>query len=1767
MSQLSKIAVLFMACALSLSARTQVRGWCEQGNKTVVATGVSGAPKVQGSYPQCTVTVRISPAGALMAIFADDAGTVKANPFTAAVSGYYFFYVDNGKYDITLSGTVAPPFTLSDVVVTNVIGSAAVPTGVGVGNGTAWSGVVAASQLQHLRRKPNVTGTQYEFATEPTLVASDYNFPAQSPADGDLIAGDKLITLTPVPLGVNWNDAGNSHWLYVSGGTDAAGACYILTTGPGTAVSGAASGTLTLHCAAQHRGAYTVASASGGIAEAVQAAPTTGMTGDSTEIRIPNLATVYAPITVASRKIAFTGIDTNGASVTRDASFVVGHTFHLGTGAQVHFERMSIGAASNIPNYASIYCGAGASTRIVDVQIVHGFYGVLNNGCESMFIRGLIWMNGLVDGPPLAGIRLTHPGGGTLNNVMISDSIVGGYTTGANIPTVGLYISNTDGLTVQNSWFGGNADGIFLEGAAGEFIQNIWLDNVAIDSFTTFGIGFAGNASAFNTIRITDSHINGQHAGTTSNCIDIGGTYGTGNVTSLQLLNNNIEDCHRNGIWLGPGAVGSKDIRIAGNRIINNNASVGGYHGVMLANGTTGVSITGNTIGNKGEGAGLHAYGILAIGTLTDAVIEGNDLSDNGTGPLSLGGALTRVLIANNKGIDDVIGNVASGATIAAPLNPVFEVTGTTSIANITGGWTGREITLIFTNAAPGGVGTGGNIAKAQTVSQNQALPLVFNGTNWYPGGGGGTLITASKYNFSAQAPGGTLTAATPATITLAPVPRGVNHDDAGHYLYISGGTGTAEAVLITGGAGHAGDATGTITFTPANTHTGAWTIRSASAGIKEAANVLNGIGTITLISGVQNIYASLILPTTISLIGQGTSNINGNPATILYWLGGAHPAIIVAGNPAGYDLDLYTSAMGYGIHRNYGLYSASGLGDGIWVGGDPAGALTPANWQGDFTNFEYLRVTNFTNALVYQLANFVTFSNCGFNGNSRALLVPSTGGGLQYTNFYSTVLTVGTGYAVQMDASSYGSGYIAFHAGQVSGTITGTALNWFSYGTHYEPNDSGEIVHIEVPANTWGGGNFHAEGGLMGTHNVAAQQLYFGYAGGASGGSVYNVSLSNVEISDTVHTVPLFVSFRSVGGNLRLDNIFDISGGLITVTQLYSTTNSVVPNILVTQPKFPLDLTAATTLAFPAGNTSYPAMGAVKISGATVGAGITAISGLLQGQYGILYTASAQTFTAGATIGNTVTATAGLPYTYYFDGAQTWISGGTGAGVGSGDVVGPAASVDDEVALFSSTTGKIIKRSALTGILKSASGVAAVAGANDVSGPQFCVSAAGSDAYACNLAPAITSYVTGTHYRFKADVANTGVASVSFNGIGVIPLKKAAGGVTTDLATNDVRAGQWVDLVYDGTNMQVQSLLGNSPAVTADAVSGASALKTANTVAVVDSAGVVKEATGVTIAAGVVTATGHIGPLTGAVTGNASTATALAANPAACSNQVVTDMAANGTLVCASVVEDMLGLTNVTTGDVSASAHGLAKKISVHATDDPTGACTLGQTYHNYATPSLWECVQTGAATTAWRLKLISTGTGAGSIQFPTSGAMSVGAGSTVKIGAHTGDVLGVSLNGGAVKTVMATDTVLLEAQHPAHDGDATSSAGDLTLALAAKFRTLTKSITLLDPVAGDSGSVQLVFGQAVTITRVWCSTKTATSTVTINLEERAEATPDTAGTEVLTSALVCDTDTQASTTFSNAGIAARVPLALTIASVANAPAVVRVHLEHTID
>jgi hypothetical protein len=91
------------------------------------------------------------------------------------------------------------------------------------------------------------------------------------------------------------------------------------------------------------------------------------------------------------------------------------------------------------------------------------------------------------------------------------------------------------------------------------------------------------------------------------------------------------------------------------------------------------------------------------------------------------------------------------------------------------------------------------------------------------------------------------------------------------------------------------------------------------------------------------------------------------------------------------------------------------------------------------------------------------------------------------------------------------------------------------------------------------------------------------------------------------------------------------------------------------------------------------------------------------------------------------------------------------------------------------------------------------------------CLDAESTDAYVCSLAPALMSYQTGQIIHFKANTANTTAATLNINALGAKTIKKVAGGITTDLATNDIRSGQYVAVQYDGTNFQMLSAIGNA--------------------------------------------------------------------------------------------------------------------------------------------------------------------------------------------------------------------------------------------------------------------------------------------------------------------------------------------------------------------
>lgn len=508
---------------------------------------------------------------------------------------------------------------------------------------------------------------------------------------------------------------------------------------------------------------------------------------------------------------------------------------------------------------------------------------------------------------------------------------------------------------------------------------------------------------------------------------------------------------------------------------------------------------------------------------------------------------------------------------------------------------------------------------------------------------GSGNEVWSNQYQFTSQ-PGGSLVPGNNA-ITLSPVPEGVNGTDTNHWLYVSGGTGAPEAVKITGGTAVAGAPSGQLIIQCANAHSGAWTLSSASAGIMEAIVANNGQGVINLPAGPSYLYATLVLPTVVSLRGQGAiSDGSVNVNTRLICAAGVSPGIAVA------DGRGTATGQGLGTHSGYHLYGA-GTGTGLWIGGDPANVFCPASWYGSFTRYVDLLVSNFSHALHFQSGNFLSFHRSDFNGLSRALYVPASAAGMQPTGFYDCLLTVPSGAAVEMNSSNFQTASLFYCGGQVSGTITGAAVDWQSIGTHYEPNAANDPI-VDISGSQ--AGIVKIFGGLCSTHGPSPP---FHIRMNSSQWLVLHVKDVTI-MCDSGATVGTFVNYgSSFGGILTLENIIPTFAG--TFTNLYQLSGSALPylqmSIALNQYTARVDVAAAATLVFPNGN--YPNRGLMAVTGATIpGAGITAVSGLLPAQSGVLLTRSAQTFTAGATIGNTITLTASVPYTYYFDGLQIWI-------------------------------------------------------------------------------------------------------------------------------------------------------------------------------------------------------------------------------------------------------------------------------------------------------------------------------------------------------------------------------------------------------------------------------------------------------------------------------------------------------------------------------
>lgn len=98
-----------------------------------------------------------------------------------------------------------------------------------------------------------------------------------------------------------------------------------------------------------------------------------------------------------------------------------------------------------------------------------------------------------------------------------------------------------------------------------------------------------------------------------------------------------------------------------------------------------------------------------------------------------------------------------------------------------------------------------------------------------------------------------------------------------------------------------------------------------------------------------------------------------------------------------------------------------------------------------------------------------------------------------------------------------------------------------------------------------------------------------------------------------------------------------------------------------------------------------------------------------------------------------------------------------------------------------------------------------------------------GGTYYAVPLSPAATTFTAGMVVRFLADAANTGSVNLKLNALAEKDLLK---NVNKELAAGDIKAGQMVEAVYDGTAFQATSILTRNGADFTSAETAISATK-----------------------------------------------------------------------------------------------------------------------------------------------------------------------------------------------------------------------------------------------------------------------------------------------------------------------------------------------------
>jgi hypothetical protein len=611
----------------------------------------------------------------------------------------------------------------------------------------AWHHNVLAAEVQAIEQAlgPNLS----HLPSSPFVLSTYFRF-AQAPG-GSLTPGMNAVTLTPVPGGVNGTD--QNHWLWISGGTGTPEA--VLIAG-GTAVSGQAGGTVFVNCAGAHSGAWTIGTATSGIQEAVQSLPGSGKVwvpaGDHDMYAGVNVPVTYSGVYIEGFGEPVTRLNVAANANNSSAGFFVWGGFSYNTGGIRSLSINFIQPDSAVPgDYTqwkpAIRFANGGGLKIQDVLIQCAYDGVYATGCNGMDISNLrvssishsVWIDFSADSVKIRGLHVYAAYGLTASQAdimsrynyglavgQVDDLQVSEYTAGTYVPLFCYTSTQTGGNTF------GNLTNCNFDTYGGVLMQD-GIIQISNSQFSPTGdcraVYQSGGVLKLDAIRMFNMSSHAAVEAAFSVRMKRGGTVIDCDAT-LSIENSWI---YNHTDWwfitsgIAGGYTGNANTVIVNNQFERPPNTAYAHPGITVQDGagtTNRATVTGNRMTQAGTGSGIW----LALGSDVAHVVAGN-----------VAPGLTWFLpgTLQKARVDFAVTTLAvtSAATIT-PSGPLFHVTGTAAISNIT---TPADFPYTSFAIIPDGAFTlvaSASIGKAATAVVGRTLTMTRDtsaGSVWYP--------------------------------------------------------------------------------------------------------------------------------------------------------------------------------------------------------------------------------------------------------------------------------------------------------------------------------------------------------------------------------------------------------------------------------------------------------------------------------------------------------------------------------------------------------------------------------------------------------------------------------------------------------------------------------------------------------------------------------------------------------------------------------------------------------------------------------------------------------------------------------------------------------------------------------------------------------------------------------------------------------------------------------------------------------------------------